>query len=319
MPQVGSFVIEVSLTDHSMQYLDVETFKVDPSQSDKIYWIHCDSSEKNSLEKFKDKLNLPTEVVNMTSEENRISKTIESNDFLSLQLQCLHYELDGTQLASNLVIHLTSQYCFTATDLQLPIFEDILKKIHTYMQYAKTPCFVIFILLDSILNLYLEHLYDIEIKAEEMDINTQDNDYDDVVNLKNHVMLVKRHVSAILNILMNTSSRKISVISESCRLSLVNLLQNTPMVVSEADSIRDLLNGTLGRIDNDLMHKVSRTMTILAVVATVFLPPTLIAGIYGMNFVIPEFTWKYGYFFSLSLMFLSGFFMYLFFKIKQWV
>lgn len=319
MSKIGSFVLEIDLSNRDVKYLNVDTFNMDDSDSNKIYWIHCDTTDADALNKLKSKLNLSKDVVNMVSEENRISKTIEADDFLSLQLQCLHYELEKEQVESNMVIHLTSQFCFTATDLQLPVFKEIFNKINNYTKYAKTPCFVLFILLDGIINLYLEHIYNLEVCAEKMDLNINETNYSDVVRLKNDVMLVKRHIVAILNILMNTSSKKISVVSESCRQSLVNLLHNTPIIVTEVDSILDLLNGTLGRIDNALMHKVSRTMTILAVVAAVFLPPTLIAGIYGMNFAIPEFSWKFGYLFSLAVMFLSGFGIYLFFKLKKWI
>jgi magnesium transporter len=49
-------------------------------------------------------------------------------------------------------------------------------------------------------------------------------------------------------------------------------------------------------------------------------PPTLIAGIYGMNFVhIPEFQWLYGYPYALVLMLLSAVLPWLYFKRKRWL
>ncbi|KUO95390.1 CorA family divalent cation transporter [Ferroacidibacillus organovorans] len=52
-------------------------------------------------------------------------------------------------------------------------------------------------------------------------------------------------------------------------------------------------------IQSNHMNKVMKTLTI---VSTIFLPATLIASIYGMNFHIPEYGWKYGYAYSLTLM-----------------
>ncbi|WP_456119765.1 CorA family divalent cation transporter [Vibrio hibernica] len=52
----------------------------------------------------------------------------------------------------------------------------------------------------------------------------------------------------------------------------------------------------------------------------VFLPPTVIASIYGMNFAaMPELEWAYGYPFALSVMVASGFAPYLYFKRKGWL
>ena len=54
--------------------------------------------------------------------------------------------------------------------------------------------------------------------------------------------------------------------------------------------------------------------------AVVFLPPTMIASIYGMNFsLMPELNWKYGYEATLILMLISGVAPYLFFKIKGYL
>lgn len=77
-----------------------------------------------------------------------------------------------------------------------------------------------------------------------------------------------------------------------------------------------LLDATLGMISNEQ----NAIIKILSVAALVFLPPTLIAGIYGMNFKnLPELEWPHGYPFALSLMVLSAVLPYFFFKRKGWL
>lgn len=59
---------------------------------------------------------------------------------------------------------------------------------------------------------------------------------------------------------------------------------------------------------------------IFSVAAVVFLPPTLIASIYGMNFEhMPELDWPLGYPFAIGLMILSAIMPYLFFKRRGWL
>ena len=83
-----------------------------------------------------------------------------------------------------------------------------------------------------------------------------------------------------------------------------------------ASKIVFLLDATLGMINiqqNDIIK-------IFSIAAVVFLPPTLVASIYGMNFdVMPELKWVAGYPFALTLMVLSGVLPYLFFKRKGWL
>ena len=76
-----------------------------------------------------------------------------------------------------------------------------------------------------------------------------------------------------------------------------------------------LLDATLGLVNIDQNNVIK----ILSVAAVIFLPPTLIASIYGMNFEkMPELSWKYGYLFTLSLMLLSTWLPYKYFKYRKW-
>jgi magnesium transporter len=77
-----------------------------------------------------------------------------------------------------------------------------------------------------------------------------------------------------------------------------------------------LLDATLGLINLEQ----NKIIKIFSVAAVVFLPPTLVASIYGMNFsVMPELSWPVGYPFALGLMILSAILPYLFFKRKGWL
>lgn len=319
MSNLSSFVIEVDLLQRTWKYLDIETFEMDLVNLNKIYWVHCDLSLENELDKFKKKLQLTKEVKGLCHGSERISKTIETENYLTLQVQCLLFSGKRSERNANLLIHLTPRYCFTASTRPLPMIKKLIANFQNYVHYAHTPCFILFIMLDSIVSLYLDRLYQFEIEAEEMDLQLGERTYKEVADLKNHVMHIKRYSVAILNVLMHTSARKIQVVSEHCRGSLIDLLNNAQLVVTEADSIRELLNGTLGRIDNTLMHQVNNAMKILTAVATIFMPPTLIAGIYGMNLLMPEYHWKYGYPLALILMTISGTSMFFYFRKKKWI
>jgi len=64
----------------------------------------------------------------------------------------------------------------------------------------------------------------------------------------------------------------------------------------------------------------NKVIKIFTVIATIFIPPTLIASIYGMNFEnMPELHWKYGYYFSLLLMVLTATVPLYFFKKRGWL
>jgi magnesium transporter len=77
-----------------------------------------------------------------------------------------------------------------------------------------------------------------------------------------------------------------------------------------------LLEATLGMIN----IQQNNIIKIFSVVAVVFLPPTLVASIYGMNFsFMPELGWKIGYPLALLLMLLSAVLPYTYFKRRGWL
>ena len=88
------------------------------------------------------------------------------------------------------------------------------------------------------------------------------------------------------------------------------------VAAAQADKVRFLLDATLGVIN----IRQSDVIKIFSVVAFVFLPPTLIASIYGMNFVhMPELEWTWGYPMALGLMVLSALVPYMIFRWKKWL
>lgn len=83
-----------------------------------------------------------------------------------------------------------------------------------------------------------------------------------------------------------------------------------------SNSITFLLDAVLGVVNVEQ----SRIIKIFSVVAVVFLPPTLVASIYGMNFhYLPELSWSYGYPMSLGVMVVSAILPYLYFKWRGWM
>ena len=83
-----------------------------------------------------------------------------------------------------------------------------------------------------------------------------------------------------------------------------------------SDKITFLLDATLGLINLEQ----NQIIKIFSVAAVVFLPPTLVASIYGMNFnFMPELAWPFGYPFAIGLMVLSAIVPYAFFKRSGWL
>jgi magnesium transporter len=100
-----------------------------------------------------------------------------------------------------------------------------------------------------------------------------------------------------------------------------------PIMLKDIKSLIDHTNFNFERLDylqnifiGILSIEQNKVIKIFTIVNVIFLPPTLIASIYGMNFeFMPELHWEYGYFFSIAFMIIAAITPVLIFKKKGWI
>lgn len=92
-----------------------------------------------------------------------------------------------------------------------------------------------------------------------------------------------------------------------------SLIEHNKFAFERLEYLQDTFMGLVNIEQN-------RIIKIFTVATVAFMPPTLIASIYGMNFqIMPELGWDYGYLFAISLMVLSSVLTLIFFKKKNWL
>ncbi len=287
-----------------------------------VYWCHCEYSQVDQCRALIKQLHLDDAVGQYVGDLSYLPQLNDTDDTITIKIQAPQFIVPDKKkhiLYNSLVIHLTSHVCFTFTNKPIYALGEFAKQSEKSLRYAKTPGFILFLVLDNILNDYAKILLALESYCDEMDNHLRSfnhkNHFRMVTRMKHEAIRTNVFWAAIRDILMRISGRKITVISEACRKSLVDLYNHSMALVAESDSIREVLNGMLDQIDNNIMYRMSESMKYLTAYATIFMPPTLIAGIYGMNFSnMPELQWQYGYYIALGLIFLSGLVTYFIFQ-----
>ena len=91
-------------------------------------------------------------------------------------------------------------------------------------------------------------------------------------------------------------------------------------IMDSIEANHEIMSGIYDLYMSGMSNKLNDTMRILTIIATIFIPLTFIAGVYGMNFDnMPELYWEYGYFITLGGMALISITMLLFFRKKGWL
>ena len=98
----------------------------------------------------------------------------------------------------------------------------------------------------------------------------------------------------------------------SLRQDLTSLSDYDEHLTGKVQFVLDALVGLIGIVQNDIFK-------VLTIVSIVGIPPTLVAGIYGMNFKnMPEYNWSFGYQYGLAVIVLSTVLPLIWFKVKGW-
>lgn len=318
-------VVEFDIAARTHKEIAVSEINLGNDHPQSLYWIHCDLSQPDSFRHINQALHLSDELTQFFNEDDMVPRVLDQGETLTLRIQCLvAWETRGRRVAkfSSLIIHLTQRYCLTMSADAIPALTSFMQVYPKSVKYAKTPCFILFLILDNVINDYSSILFDFEEASELMESRIRKgrrNYFNDVMMTKKQVMRVKRYAVSLRDMLMRISGRKITVVSDQCRQSLSALFDHAQTIVSEAEAIREIFNGMLDQIENTLMHSLNESMRVLTAFAAILLPLTLIAGIYGMNFhYIPELAWRYGYFYALGLMLAITIFLLWLFKRKKW-
>ena len=118
----------------------------------------------------------------------------------------------------------------------------------------------------------------------------------------------------------NLSRSDSPLIRELSLLYFRDISDHTVQVIDTIETYRDMLSGMLDIYLSTISNRMNEVMKVLTVIATIFMPLTFLAGVYGMNFkYMPELEWPWGYFALWGVMILITILMLLYFRRKKWL
>ena len=191
------------------------------------------------------------------------------------------------------------------------------------VRFAQSIGFLLFLVLDQVVQDYVGMMQPLENESEAIDDRifeeSTETINEDILRFKRRTLRYKRVVSAVRDLLMHVSGRKIPVITEAGRGSLAQVFHHAQVLVASIEGLREMINSSLDAYRSLQGQKLNETMKVLMLFASIMMPMTLIAGIYGMNFQnMPELAWPLGYFMALGIMAVTGIVLLMFFRAKGW-
>jgi magnesium transporter len=190
--------------------------------------------------------------------------------------------------------------------------------------------YLAYALLDAVVDHYfliLEKLGEkIEGLEEDLLTNPTTETMQSIHNLKREMIFLRKSVWPLREVVNSLEKGESKLIKKSTKIYLRDVYDHTIQVMDSVESFRDVLSGMLDLYLSVISNKMNEVMKVLTIIATIFIPLTFIAGIYGMNFNpeaspfnMPELNWHFGYPAVWLVMILIGLTMLGFFKNKKWL
>ena len=141
-----------------------------------------------------------------------------------------------------------------------------------------------------------------------------------IQDTKREMIFLRKCVWPLRETISNMERVESPLIGDAVGPYLRDVYDHTIQVIDTVETFRDTISGTLDIYLSSLSNRMNEVMKVLTIIATIFIPLTFIAGVYGMNFKhMPELDWEWGYLTIWIVMLVLGCLMLLGFKRKKWL
>jgi magnesium transporter len=184
--------------------------------------------------------------------------------------------------------------------------------------------YLTYTLLDAIVDNYfliLENAGEkIEDTEQQLATNPSPETLQYVREMKNEMIFLRKSIWPLRELINGLERSESALIHESTGAYLRDVYDHTIQIIDTIESYRDMISGMVDLYLSSISNKMNEVMKVLTIFASIFIPLTFIAGIYGMNFeFMPELAWHWGYFALLGFMLLIGLSLVLYFRRKKWL
>jgi len=202
-------------------------------------------------------------------------------------------------------------------------WEQVKNEIHSRKGWSGGPMAAAYTVMDKLVDKYFPCLYTLEDELADLESNSESESVEDLMSkvfgLRGRLLKMRRTIVPMRDLMYRILNSQHVQSNGEERIYFGDiydhLLKLSDMIDADREMTSDLRDSYIS-LNSNRMNSIMKTLT---VITTVFMPLTLIAGIYGMNFVVmPELEWKYGYFGVLLFMLVVGIGMFRWFRRSGW-
>jgi len=294
-----------------------------------VTWINIEGIHQTDiLEKIGSCYNLhPLVMEDILNTEQR-PKIENYQDYLYIVLRMLYYDDAANAVSSEQISLVVGQnYVISFQEgIEGDVFGHLRERLRNEKGRVRRQGadYLVYSLIDAVVDNYflvLEKLGEkIEVLEEKLVTNPTAETLHQIHYLKREMIYLRKAVWPLREVISGFERVDTTLIMDSTRIYFRDVYDHTIQVIDTVETYRDMISGMLDIYLSSVSNRLNAVMKVLTIIATIFMPLTFIAGVYGMNFKhMPELEWRYGYGMIWGVMILISVVMLFFFKKKKWL
>jgi len=293
-------------------------------------WVHVD--DLADVLRLQDIFGLHPLAIDAVIHQNHPSKVEDYDSYIFTIVDGLRTEEKDGFAEDDLYIFLGRRWRITINFYKMYLSDNLRKKVRSIISApqnkalsAQAVCEALYCLaIEEMTSTYYQTVDNIDTQLEKIEESILQKP------LKSHlsqILVIRRETSflentleMILRVLNQINTDQQTKLTGDCKKQIRSLHDRLAYLRRNLENQHNRIIILREAYNSSLSATLNETIRTLTVIATIVLPLTLIAGIYGMNFdFMPELEWRYGYYFALGLMAAVAISLVSYFKIKKWI
>lgn len=253
-------------------------------------------------------------------------KVEDYGDYLYVVFKLLTYQGKADVDSEQVSVVLGRNFVISFQEREGDVFEPIKERIRSSKGIIRKqgPDFLVYSLLDIVVDHYFgvnEGLGDeIEVLSDRVLANPNPATMANIHHLRSLLMFLHRAVWPLREVVSGLQKKDSGLVAEATDVYIRDLYDHTIQVMDTVEIYREMMSDLADIYLSTVSNRLNAVMKVLTIIATIFIPLTFLAGVYGMNFkYLPEIGWRWGYPFFWLLCILVALVMVVFFRRKKWL
>lgn len=292
-----------------------------------VTWTNINGlNHVDAIEKIGNHYNIHPLTLEDTVNTSQRPKVEDYDNYMFVVLKMLYHDTNENVITEQVSFILGDNYVLSFQEAEGDVFDTVRDRI----RFSKGRIrglgsdYLLYALVDAVIDHYYIIVETMGNKIEDLEDNlfngfSQEEISQEIQNLKREVLKVRRAIFPLREIISKIEKNENELIKDKTLHYFRDIYDHVIQLSENIDIFREMTWSLMDMYMTALSNKMNEVMKVLTIIATIFIPLTFIAGVYGMNFDnIPELHYQYAYFILWGIMIVLFLAMVYYFKKKKW-